>query len=261
MMRTLVGATPTVSIIMPAYNAAITIKQAISSVIEQEFEDWELIIVDDYSSDETFSIAESFEQTDHRVRVVGLSNNGGPAKARNEALKLATGRYVAFLDSDDLWLPEKLARQIRFMQEGEIGFSYTCYRRFRETPDCCGPLINVPASLNYQQILANTAVACLTVVIDRKYCGDFYFKDVRHEDYALWLAILKRGVLAVALQEDLARYRIGSASLTQNKFKSALWVWKIYRNVENLSLRMSIRYFTVYAWNALKKHGLDLNFK
>lgn len=243
-----------VSIITPAYNSARFIISTIQSVQLQTYSDWELIIVDDCSKDETCRIVEQFIKLDKRIRLIQLSENSGPANARNVALKAARGRYVAFLDSDDLWLPQKLECQISFMQKKRVVFSYTNYRRMSEKGDKCGKLIELPLTLDYRGMLKNTGIAgCLTVIIDRELTGTFYFPNTSHEDFVLWLSLLKRGITAFGIQEDLARYRIVGSSVSSKKSKSALWVWQIYRNIEGLNLFSSLWCFMNYAWRANSK--------
>lgn len=246
---------PSVSIITPAFNASRTIAQTIRSVQCQTFKNWEMIVVDDRSTDDTYAIVEEFAASDNRIRLQQQPINGGPARARNAALKTATGRYVAFLDSDDYWLPEKLERQLAFMAARDAVLSYTLYRRFRHESESLGPLVQLPHTLAYKDLLKNTAIACLTVIVDRERTGYIEFPLIRHEDYALWLRLLKQGFVAYGLMEDLARYRVSSGSVSGNKLKSAAWVWSIYRNVENLSLTYASWCFANYVWNAFKRNA------
>lgn len=245
---------PLISIVMPAYNAARTIRQSINSVQAQTFSDWELLVVDDCSIDETYSVVREYANLDKRINLIQQPKNAGPARARNTALHVAKGRYIAFLDSDDCWLSQKLDRQLRFMQERKAALSYTLYRRFTENIEDAGDLITVPASFNYKDLLKNTGIACLTVMIDREKCGFFEFQITRHEDYVLWLKLCRLGFGAEGLMEDLARYRVSSTSVSGNKLKSALWVWNVYRNVEKLNLLRATWCFSNYAWNAYTKN-------
>lgn len=244
----------TVSIITPAYNAALLIFHAIESVQAQTYTDWEMLIVDDCSKDNTCAIVEGYALADPRIHLIRQFENGGPAKARNTALKAASGRYIAFLDSDDLWLPEKLERQLAFMAEKNAAISYTLYRRFTENKDQPGKVITLPGSFSYRQLLKNTGIACLTVMIDTNITGPLEMQLVRHEDYALWLELLKRGLVAQGLMEDLARYRIAKTSVSGNKLRSVSWVWRIYRDVEKLSLLYASWCLLNYGWRAYRKH-------
>jgi len=245
---------PVVSIITPAFNASHTIAQAIESVQAQTFQNWELLIVDDLSTDDTCAIVEKYVKVDDRIRLLQQRINGGPACARNAGLKVGVGRYVAFLDSDDYWLPAKLERQLSFMMANNVALSYTLYRRFTDDIECAGPLVSLPPFFTYEGLLKNTGIACLTAMVDRELAGVIEFPLIRHEDYALWLKLLKRGLVAYGLMEDLARYRVSNSSVSGNKLKSASWVWNIYRDGEKLSLPRAAWCFGNYAWNAYRRN-------
>jgi teichuronic acid biosynthesis glycosyltransferase TuaG len=223
-----------VSVIMPAYNCAGVIRESIRSVISQSYESWELIIVNDSSNDDTARISRQFAETDPRIRVIDLERNGGPANARNTGMQYAVGAYLAFLDSDDLWLPCKLEKQLEFMSLYRAAVSFTAYRSFTSV-DNPGPLISAPARLDYCDLLKGNAIGCLTVMIDRSMVGTFSMPNVGHEDFATWLQLLRRGHTARGLQEDLARYRVSSNSLSSKKRGTIAWTWNIYRELEGLS--------------------------
>jgi teichuronic acid biosynthesis glycosyltransferase TuaG len=244
---------PTVSVITPAYNAAGLVGQAIRSLQTQTFPDWEMLIVDDCSTDNTVAVIEQFAMSDERIRLLRSPTNAGPASARNAALMVAKGRYVAFLDSDDLWLPRKLELQLAFMAENGAALSYTAYRRFQTHPELAGPLIAARPAFDYRALLKNPGMACLTVMVDRERTGLFSMPLVRHEDYALWLGLLRRGLESRGLNLDLARYRVSEASVSSNKLRSAKWVWDIYRNNEGLNLPYAGWCLAHYATNALRK--------
>ena len=243
-----------VSIITPVFNGAGVIWQAIESVQAQTFKDWEMIIVDDCSTDDTTEVVKRYATSDSRIRLICQMENGGPARARNAALRAAEGRYIAFLDSDDLWLPRKLELQLAFMAKKGAAISYTSYRRFTDDSEKPGHVISLSNSFDYRGLLKNTGIACLTVMVDRKLIGPVEMPLVRHEDYALWLGLLKRGFVAHGLQLDLARYRVSQSSVSGNKFKSASWVWNIYRNVEKLSFPYAVWCLFNYGLNAYSKH-------
>lgn len=245
---------PLVSIVMPAYNSGKTIRQSINSVRAQVLVEWELLVVDDCSSDDTCSIVKEYTSVDKRVRLIQQSVNVGPACARNIALRSAQGRYIAFLDSDDCWLPRKLERQVDFMVEKKAALSYTLYRRFTVDVNEAGPLIKLPLSFTYVELLKNTGIGCLTAMIDRKILRSVEFPSVKHEDYVLWLSILKSGFVAHGLMEDLGRYRISKSSVSGNKIRSASWVWGIYRDTEKLNPIRATWCFLHYAWHAYKKN-------
>ncbi len=230
---------PLVSIITPSWNVEGLIEETIRSVQSQTFADWELLIADDRSTDSTPAIIAAIGKRDPRVKLIRQARNGGPALARQASIDAAQGRYLAFLDSDDLWLPGKLERQLAFAKAKQAALSYTAFRRINETNTVTGRLIEVPASLTYDQLLKNTAIATLTAMIDREIAGPVVMKNEGYDDFCLWLSILKRGHTAYGLNEDLARYRVRGASVSSRPMRSAKWVWQIYRNVEHLSLLQS----------------------
>ncbi len=225
---------PLVSVITAAFNAESFIAETIASVQAQSLTDWEMLIADDASNDRTAEIVQALAAEDPRVRLIRLEKNGGVARARNAALAEARGRYIAFLDSDDLWLPQKLERQIAFMTRHDAAMSYTGYRRINEDGSRCGRLVKVPPRLTYRQLLKNTAIATVTGMVDSEKTGPLRMTEARRDDYILWLSILKRGFTAHGLQEDLARYRSVRGSLSSKPKRSAAWVWIVYREVEKL---------------------------
>jgi teichuronic acid biosynthesis glycosyltransferase TuaG len=243
-----------VSIITPAYNAARFIDETARSVIEQSYPNWEWHVVDDCSKDDTRAHLQRLAAQDPRIRPIFQAQNGGPARARNAALRAAKGPYVAYLDSDDQWLPQKLERQLAFMRERQTGISYTAFRRMTLQGEQVGELRPLTPQLRYADLLKNTAIVTSTVLIDRRVTGDFEMPVTYYDDFATWLLILKRGHVAHGLAEDLLRYRIVGASVSRNKLKSAQMVWRTYRDIEKLSLPYSAWCFTHYAWRAVRKY-------
>ncbi|CEI73874.1 glycosyltransferase family 2 protein [Romboutsia hominis] len=243
-----------VSIITPMYNSGKFIRNTIESVLNQTYEDWEMIIVDDCSKDESPEIVKSYTKKDERIKYIRVSENKGVSNARNVALKNASGRYIAFLDSDDIWETTKLEKQIRFMKEKNCAISFTSYELINEENQKLNKVVRVPKSVDYKTLLKGNVLGCLTVVIDKsKLNFDIKMSGVRHEDYVLWLSILKRGYIAYGLDEVLAQYRKSLTSLSGNKIKSAMWTWNIYRNIEKIPLHKSIYYFVNYSINGIKK--------
>ena len=243
-----------VSVIMPAYNAARFIDETAASVIAQTYTNWELLVVDDCSKDDTRAHLARLAALDPRIKPIYQEKNGGPARARNAALRAARGVYLAYLDADDVWLPQKLERQIAFMRERKTGLSYTAFRRMTFQGEQLGELRPLTPSLTYADLLKNTAIVTSTVVIDRRITGDFEMPITYYDDFATWLLILKRGHVAYGLDEDLLRYRIVVASVSRNKSKSAKMVWRTYRDIEKLSLPHSAWCFAHYAWRAFRKY-------
>lgn len=245
---------PEVSIITPSYNSSLFIEECVQSVLCQSFNDWELLIVDDCSKDNSVSLIESITKGDSRIKLIALDENVGAAEARNVAIRQAQGKYIAFLDSDDVWKSDKLEKQIAFMKSENIAFSFTSYQPMSENGHDFYAVIQAPKSISYQQYLRNTIIGCLTVIIDREKTDDFEMPNIRSShDMALWLQIMKRGFKAYGLQENLASYRIVSSSNTAKKWKAAKEVWDVYRKVEKLSIIYSAFNFLGYAFNAVKK--------
>ena len=243
-----------VSIITPAYKAAAFVGEAIRSAQVQDFADWEMLIVDDGSPDNTAEAVREVAASDQRVKLIRQANSG-PAMARQRALDQAKGRYIAFLDSDDYWLPGKLTRQLAFMRERSAAMSYTRFRRISDDGGRVGHLVVVPERLDYRQLLKNTGIATSTVIVDREMTGPFAMTRTYYDDYTLWLGLLKRGLVAHGLQEDLMRYRVVSKSVSRHKLNSAKWVWHTYRQVEGLTLPYATWCFLNYAWRAYRKYA------
>lgn len=244
-----------VSIITPTYNSEKYIKETISSVLSQTYQNWEMIIVDDCSTDNTVRIIEEEMEKDSRIRFIQLQKNQGAAVARNTAINYANGRYIAFLDSDDLWEMNKLEVQVSFMNMNNIPFSYTSYKIINENGEETGKVVNVPEKIDYNQLLKNTIIGCLTVMLDINEFGRVQMPNMRtRQDTALWLSILKQGYSAYGIQQPLAKYRKKSGSISSNKLKMAKQNWKLYREIENLSLVKSIWCFLNYAYNGIKKN-------
>ena len=243
-----------VSIITPSYNSAKFIKECVESVISQTYTNWEMIIVDDSSNDNSKQKIAILSENDSRVKTIFLDDNIGAAGARNVAIQKAKGKYIAFLDSDDLWAPHKLEKQIYFMSKNNIGFSFTAYQVISEDSLDYKHIISAPKKMTYHSYLKNTIIGCLTVVVNREEIGDFQMPDIRSShDMALWLLIMRRGFPAYGLDDNLAQYRIVRNSNTSSKIKAAKDVWKVYREVEKLSFSYSFWCFVNYIFNATLK--------
>lgn len=245
---------PAVSVITPARDAARFLDATIRSVVEQTFADWELLLVDDASRDETAGIARRWADSDSRIRFRSLASPQGAAAARNTALEAARGRYLAFLDSDDLWRPAKLETQVAFMRDAGALFSFTGYSLIDEDGRRAGRAVRAPERVDYRFLLRNTIIGCLTVMLDRERLGPLRMPALRqHEDLCLWYDILKRGVIAQGIPLDLALYRVVRGSASRNKQRAARHMWTVYRVREDLPVGTAMQCFAQYAWNALRK--------
>lgn len=238
---------PLISVITPAYNAERFIRDTIDSVLQQTYTNWEMIIVDDCSTDDTLAIVKEYRRRDARIKLIVLEENSGSAVARNKAMENASGRYIAFLDSDDRWLPKKLEKQLEFMQVKDIGFSFTTYIRILEDGARTNAISNTPASVNYDDLMKRCVIGCLTVMLDRDKIGYLKMVNIRtRQDYVYWLTITKKGFLAYGLPEILAEYRLVDNSISSNKWKAAKRNWYVFRKIEKQSLPKSIWYFAHY---------------
>ena len=249
---------PKVSIITPAFNAVSFLEETVRSVQNQTFNDWEMIIVDDCSKDETYVLAKMLAEKDGRIRVLQNEVNSGVATTRNKALDVAIGEYIAFLDSDDLWLPQKLEKQVEFMDTGRYAFTYTNYRKFNtDTGEWAKKVIRAPATMTAKRIYGDTSIGCLTVMVNRSKTGSFHMPPLGHtEDNITWQIILARGFTAYRLDEVLSLYREGNSSLSSGKKKAAKQQWQTYREYYKFSILKSTFYFVQYAYHATKKHFL-----
>lgn len=243
-----------VSVITASYNAGRFIEETIKSVLEQTYDNLELIIVDDCSTDNTEEIVKKYMKIDLRVKFYKLEKNSGAAVVRNTALEKAKGRFIAFLDSDDVWDRDKLEKQINFMKKNNYGFSFTSYRLMSEKGLLLNKEVRVPSQIKYEQLLKNTIIGCLTVIIDKDIIGDFRMPLVRAgQDTATWLSILRKGNIAYGYDEVLASYRLVDGSISSNKLKALKRTWNTYRKLENLNLIKSTYYFVYYVLNAIRK--------
>lgn len=244
-----------VSIIMPAHNSAKFIAATIESVIKQTYQNWELIIVDDCSRDETMSIVKKYEQ-DLRIKYLKLERNSGAAIARNKALEISTGRFIAYLDADDLWKEEKLKIQVEYMLENGYAFTCTDYEKINESGKSLNKIIKIPKEVDYNLFLRNTIIQTVGVMVDIRQTGKekLFMPNIRRrQDAATWCQILKAGYKCYEVPYNLSYYRVVSNSLSSNKFKAVKMNWYWYRKIEKLSLIKTCICFVGYAYNAVKK--------
>jgi len=242
-----------VSIITPLYNTSDFISQTIESVLNQTYQNWEMLIIDDVSTDNSCEVVEKYSAAEPRIKLIRSKINQGPAETRNTGIEAAQGRYIAFLDSDDLWLPEKLEKQIKHMKEKKAALSYTGYRWINEANQHLPQVIPAKESSSYSDMLNFNQIGCLTAMYDTNKTGKQYFQNAGHEDYILWLSIIKSEHSAKGLNETLAKYRIRQGSVSKNKIKVAKFQWNIYRNIEQLSMIKSAFHFTIYTTNGILK--------
>lgn len=245
-----------ISIITPVYNSDKYIIDTINSVLSQTYQNWQLILVDDGSRDASIKIIDEFRSKDSRIEVIKNPQNIGPARSRNKGIERATGDYIAFLDSDDIWLPEFLETMISFSVANDYDFVFSSYKR---TDENLNPLYKdfiVPEKVNYDSLLKTCPISCLTALINISSIGKYYMPDIdKRQDYGLWLSILKDVEYAYGFTKPLAIYRIRKGSVSRNKFKAMLYVWRIYRDVEKLNFFYSLYLLVNYAYSGYRKYS------
>lgn len=253
---------PLVSVIMPTYNCADYIAQSIESVIAQTVTDWEIEIVDDCSTDNTKEVLAPYLAQYPSIHYYCLQQNGGPAVARTEAIKRSRGHYVAFLDSDDLWLPEKLERQLSFMKETGASFSCTAYSQMDAEGRPLHVALYPPEQVDYKRcIRLSNPIGNLTVMYDQEALGKFKVPMIKkRNDFALWLQILKKTTYCYGMQEVLGTYRLGrKGSVSSNKLKQTKYHWQLYYVIEQHSLLRS--FYEIACWAFVKGTHIGLNKK
>lgn len=236
-----------VSIIMPNYNGSKYLRETIDSVLSQTYKNWELLFVDDCSTDNSLEIVQQYD--DSRIRVIKNTVNSGAAISRNKAIEAANGRWIAFLDSDDLWNKNKLLKHLEFMTQSQIPFSFTHYSVLNSENKLITEFSPSKDTYNYNTILKHCYIGCSTVIYDREKIGKVYMPTdaIEREDFACWLKILKSGENATCFHECLTTYRVHSNSVSSNKFKIIKYQWNVYRKIEKLSLFRSLYYMAHWA--------------
>lgn len=247
------GGGPDVSVVMPLYNSSKYLDESVQSVRFQSYQNWELILVDDASSDDTLERAHAWAQQDSRIRIIACPTNSGAGRCRNLGIESAEGRYIAFLDSDDFWDKEKLTHQLSEMARRAAGFSYTDYAiRFEDRQRT--KIYQPPEALTYRDLLRHCAIGCSTVIYDTKVFGKRFFPGIRkRQDFALWLAMLKDIDRAYKCGPALTTYRVRSGSISANKLKATLFTWNIYRQHEKLGVVPSLYYLMRHSLAATRK--------
>lgn len=243
-----------ISIVVPVYNAAAFIRQTIEMVQAQNYTDWELILVDDCSKDNSCEIIETYlkDKPDSRIRLIKKEKNEGAALSRNRGIREAKGRYIAFLDADDVWLSHKLQTQMDYMKKTGAGFVFSAYEFGDENAVGTGKIVHVPESLTYKKALSRTVIFTTTVLLDTEKIPKelIYMPNVPSEDSATWWQILRAGHVARGIDEVLAIYRRPGKSLSSNKLKAIQRIWYLYRKVEKLPLFTSCFAFVGWAYRA-----------
>lgn len=244
-----------VSVIMPTYNVANYLSESIKSVLSQSYQNWELIIVDDYSTDNTLHMISTFK--DPRIILIKNQSNKGVALSRNLALEAATGQYITFLDSDDLWLSSKLSQQVSILEkQSDAVCCHTSFRRINEKGEFLNDVYSVK-KVNLSLMRKSNFIGNLTGMIDRKKVGTIFQKQRKHEDYIMWLDVLSKteDAYSIGIEEILAEYRVRSSSVSSNKLQSLNWHWSILREEQELSIFSAVYYLCHYVYFGIKKRA------
>lgn len=245
-----------VSIIIPVYNASRFLEETINSIQKQTYSNWEAIFIDDCSSDNSYNLIKKYQKEDKRIKLIKNKTNSGAAVSRNNGIDHAGGDYLCFLDADDKWHPEKLEKQINFMQELNCEFSFTGYQFANEKCNPNGKIVSVPDKINYKQALKNTTIWTSTVMFDMNKLSkeDIRMPNIkRGQDTATWWKVLKKIQYAYGLNEVLSYYRRTNDSLSANKLTALKRTWNLYRNVEHLNIKSSLYNFCWYCFNAVRR--------
>lgn len=245
-----------VSIVVPVYKAEKYIEKTLQQVFAQTYENWELILVIDGEVDHSYDIIKDIlarEGKEEKTKVILREKNEGPAKARNKGVQASNGRYLTYLDADDLWMPEKLQKEIDFIRKKQVGFVFTGYEFGDEEAVGTGKIVRVPETLTYKQALKNTTIFTTTVMFDTNIISKdlLQMPDVKSEDTALWWKLLRQGYVAYGLDENLAVYRRPAKSLSSNKMEAVRRIWNLYRKEEKLSVITSAYNFCFWAIRAV----------
>lgn len=246
--------TDLVSIVVPVYNAERFLDETINTVLNQTYTNWELILVNDCSTDNSVNVIKKYK--DKRIKLINNKTNSKAAISRNNGITKAKGRYICFLDADDLWDNKKLEKQVNFIKEKDCAFSFTGYEFADENGKPNGKKVFIPEKIDYSQALKNTTIWTSTVMFDMNKLSkeDIYMPNVpRGQDTATWWKVLKKIDYAYGLNEILSFYRRTNESLSSNKLVALKRTWNLYRNVEHLNILKSSYNFIWYCFNAIKR--------
>lgn len=243
---------PLVSIIVPVYNAERFIEETIQTVLDQTYANWELILVDDKSTDGSIKLITPYLKKDKRIKLIKSKTNLHAAQTRNKGIDAAKGRFIAFLDADDLWASSKLKKQVAFMLEKDCAFSFTGYEFADSTGKPNGKRVYVPCNITYRQALKNTTISTITVMLDTEKLSkdEIYMPSIKSEDTATWWKILRNIDCAFGLNETLSIYRRNKLTLSSNKLKAVKQTWDLYRVSESIGPIRSCYYFSHYIYKA-----------
>lgn len=244
-----------VSIITPTYNSEAFIAQTIESVQNQTYQNWEMIIVDDGSTDKTVQIVTEFVKDDNRLKLISLLENAGPAKARNAGIEIAAGKYMTFIDADDIWFPEFILKSVKTIIGQQVPFVFSSYCRSNELLEFVYSDFIVPQKVSYIDILKTNSISCLTAFIDIEILGKKKMPDIfKRQDMGLWLQYLKEIPFAYGIQQPLAIYRIRKNSLSRKKSTLLKFQWQFYREVVHLSIIQSAYYMIIWMYRGFLKY-------
>ncbi|MCB7481881.1 glycosyltransferase family 2 protein [Christiangramia sediminis] len=230
-----------VSVIMPAYNSEAFITESIQSVIAQTYSQWELLIVDDASSDSTKKIIEKFSSKDDRIRLLVNSTNSGTHNSRNKGIKAASGQFIAFLDADDQWEPKKLKKQLKVLSKPNVAACFSSYELINEKGEKLNKKIQALPVLHYDKLLKANYVGNLTGIYNVNILGKIYCPEIsKRQDWALWLKVIEEGGPIEGIQESLAIYRVRKNSISTNKLEMLKYNFKVYHSILNYGYFQSI---------------------
>jgi glycosyltransferase involved in cell wall biosynthesis len=244
----------TVSIIMPCHNGSATLRQAVDSVLAQTYADWELLVIEDASTDDSVAVIKAYCAKDSRIKLFHTpAPTGKPATPRNMGIDVAVGRFIAFLDCDDQWLPDKLEHQLPLFEKADCAIVFSFYKKMDAAGNVRSAVVTSPAVVSFDQLLDGNCIGNLTGMYDTAKVGKVFQKEIHHEDYLMWLQVLQKGFMARNTGTVEAYYRESGTSVSGSKLKALSWTWTIYRKELGLSLGASVLHFMKYAFKALNK--------
>lgn len=246
---------PFVSVVIPCYNASAFIAQTIESVINQTYQNWEMIIVDDCSTDNSAEIIKRYASADRRIKYLKTDkSSGSPALPRNIGIDAAYGDFIAFLDADDVWLPEKLEWEVDFLIKNNYKVAYSFYEKMNWEGKRDNRIISTKEHSSFESLLKSNSIPCLTSIVRRDAIGYTRFKQIPQEDFCFWLDILKKGYVAYNLQKVTALYRVAKESRSANKLDMFKGYWNVIRNHQHIALIPACYYMITYTISGLKKY-------